>query len=79
MVTITIVNGSLKQYGIRSWNSHTYLGIKVDVAVDRDVEDDFVLNIYVAFDVSKVGSDKVSEIYNYVNNNKDMILSGFGY
>jgi len=79
MVTITIVNGSLKQYGIRSWNSHTYLGIKVDVAVDRDVEDDFVLNIYVGFDVSKVGSDKVGEIYNYVNNNKDMILSGFGY
>ena len=79
MVTITIVNGSLKRYGIRSWNSHTYLGIKVDVAVDRDVEDNFVLNIYVAFDVSKVGSDKVSEIYNYVNNNKDMILSGFGY
>jgi hypothetical protein len=79
MVTITIVNGSLKQYGIRSWNSHTYLGIKVDVAVDRDVADDFVLNIYVGFDVSKVGSDKVGEIYNYVNNNKDMILSGFGY
>jgi ABC-type xylose transport system substrate-binding protein len=79
MVTITIVNGSLKRYGIRSWNSHTYLGIKVDVAVDRDVTDDFVLNIYVGFDVSKVGSDKVSEIYNYVNNNKDMILSGFGY
>jgi hypothetical protein len=79
MVTITIVNGSLKRYGIRSWNSHTYLGIKVDVAVDRDVTDNFVLNIYVGFDVSKVGSDKVSEIYNYVNNNKDMILSGFGY
>lgn len=79
MVTITVVNGSLKQYGIRTWNSHTYLGIKVDVAVDRDVADDFVLNIYVAFDVSKVGYDKVGEIYNYVNNNKDMILSGFGY
>ena len=79
MVTITVVNGSLKRYGIRSWNSHTYLGIKVDVAVDRDVTDDFVLNIYVGFDVSKVGYDKVSEIYNYVNNNKDMILKGFGY
>ena len=79
MVTITVVNGSLKRYGIRAWNAHTYLGVKVDVAVDRDVTDDFVLNIYVGFDVSKVGYDKVGEIYNYVNNNKDMILKGFGY
>jgi len=54
-------------------------GVKVDVAVDTNFMDDFVLDIFIGCDVSKLGADKVGEIYNSVNNNKDMILKGFGY
>ena len=78
MVTTTMHKGKVSRLGFKRWIVREVAGVAVQVVVDRNVNDDFILDIVVGYG-DEVATDKVAEVEAYINNNKTEILAIFGY
>ena len=70
--------GKVSRLGFKRWIVREVAGVAVQVVVDRNVNDDFILDIVVGYG-DEVATDKVAEVEAYINNNKTEILAIFGY
>jgi hypothetical protein len=70
--------GKVSRLGFKRWIVREVAGVAVQVVVDRNVNDDFVLDIVVGYG-DEVASDKVAEVEAWINNNRNEILAIFGY
>ena len=83
MVTITLFQFNLNRAGFLRWITREIAGVAVQIAVERNEFDDYVLDICGGFDHSTIPNDKRetirAEILAALNNDKDNILASFGY
>ena len=83
MVTITLFQFNLNRAGFLRWITREIAGVAVQIAVERNEFDDYVLDICGGFDHSTVPNDKReairAEILAALNTDKDNILASFGY
>jgi hypothetical protein len=70
--------GKVSRLGFKRWIVREVAGVAVQIVVDRNINDDFILDIVVGYG-DEVATDKVAEVEAWINNNKTEILAIFGY
>jgi hypothetical protein len=70
--------GKVSRLGFKRWIVREVAGVAVQIVVDRNINDDFILDIVVGYG-DEVATDKVAEVEAWINNNRNEILAIFGY
>ena len=79
MVTTTIYNGRLVRLGCKRWIVRDIAGLQVEIGVDVNGCDDYVLDILVGFDHTNVSEAQVEQIRSEIAAKQNEIMAIFGY
>ena len=79
MVTTTIYNGRLVRLGCKRWIVRDIAGVQVEIGVDINGCDDYVLDILVGFDHTNVSEAQVEQIRSEIAAKQNEIMGIFGY